>query len=184
VVALQGGVALRVREDEREAGETKLVEDFFETGGEAVIGELDEEIVGGVEGIFAGVGDGVFDVVVAEVEIAAGSEGEGDGFFGEGCAEGGEFFRDELRRESVTAAGVGGADDVGDAVGNGHTGHGDGGFQVGRAIVEAGQKVMVDIDHWQKGYHHSIWRVRGSVGGVGCIERKTNLFSLSGDASV
>ena len=45
------------------------------------------------------------------------------------------------------AAGVGGADDVGDAVFDRDAGHGDGGFEVGGAVVEAEKQVVVDIDH-------------------------------------
>lgn len=153
VVALQGGIALRVGEDEAEAGEAKLIKNLFKAGGESMVRELDEEIVSSVERIFAGMGDGVLDVVVAEVEITAGGEGERDGFVDEGGTECGNFLVDERRREVVTAAGVRGTDDVGDSIGEGHAGHGDGGFEVRGAIVKAREQVMMDVDHWQKGYH-------------------------------
>jgi hypothetical protein len=42
---------------------------------------------------------------------------------------------------------VRGSDDVGYAVFRGDTGHGQGGLEVGRAVVETGEEMMVEIDH-------------------------------------
>lgn len=146
-VALEGGVALGMGEDGREAGELELVEGLGEGGGEAVVGQLDEQVGGAVDGELFGVGDGFVDVVVAEMEVAADAEGEVDVFGGEGVAEGGEALGVALWVVGIGAAGVGGAHDVGDAVFKRDAGHGDRGFEVGRAVVEAEEQVVVDVNH-------------------------------------
>jgi hypothetical protein len=146
-VALEGGVALGVGEDGDHAGVLEFVKGFAEGGGEGEVGEFDEEVGVLVEGVFGGVGEGVVDVFVEEMEVAAGGEGERDGLGFEGGLEFSEAGVVEGGVEVPVAAGVGGGDDMGDAVIGGHAGHGDGGFEVGRAVVEGGEEMMVDVDH-------------------------------------
>jgi hypothetical protein len=146
-VALQGWIALGVGKDGAHAGQAQLVKRFVEVGREAVVGEFDEEIVATVERIFFGIGDGVLHVVVAEVEVAAGGDGKGNGFGGEGGAEGVDAASDFSGVEVIDVVGVRGSDDVGYAVFRGDTGHGQGGLEVGRAVVETGEEMMVEIDH-------------------------------------
>jgi hypothetical protein len=40
---------------------------------------------------------------------------------------------------------------VGDAVGGGDAAHGEGGFEVFRAVVEGWKEMVVEIDHWDEG---------------------------------
>ena len=109
-------------------------------------------------------GDGVVDVVVAEVEVAADAEGEREGFGGDGGAEGGEAFGDDFWLVGPRAAGVGSADDVGDAVGDSHLAHSDGGFEVRGTVVEAEKKMVVDINHrWE---HEGADIGQGIIAGV------------------
>ena len=149
--ALEDGVAFRVGEDGDEAGLAELEESFLEAGGEGVFGEFDEEVIEAVDGVTGGVGQGVLDVVVAEVEVAAQTEGKGDACLGEGDAEFGGACLDEGGIEGIAAAGVGGGDDVGDAVGNGDLGHLEGGGEVRRTVVQPWQKMVVYVDHPVKG---------------------------------
>ena len=144
---MDGGVALGVGENGNEPGELELVEGFVEAWREAEVRKFNEDIGAFVDGVLFRVGEGVLDVVVGHVEIAAGAEREGDGGGGEGCAEFVEFGGVEGGVEDITAAGVGGTDDVGDAVGSGHSCHGDGGFKVWGTVIERGQEMVVEVDH-------------------------------------
>jgi hypothetical protein len=105
------------------------------------------EIVAAIEGVFPGVGDGVLHVVVAEVEVAAGGYGEGDGCGGEGGAKGVDAPGDLGGVKIVDVVRVGGGDYVGYAVVRGDPGHGHGRLEVGRAVVEAGKQMMMKVDH-------------------------------------
>ncbi len=70
-VALQRRIAFGVGEDGAHTGQAELVEGLVQVRGKAVVGQLDQQVVATVEGVFLGVGDGVLHVVVAEVEVAA-----------------------------------------------------------------------------------------------------------------
>jgi len=146
-IALQGWVALGVGEDGAHAGEAELVEGFIEVEREAVVGELGEQVLAAVDGELVRVGDGVLQVVVGHVEVATGAEDKGDGFGGEGAAQLGEAAGVAFGVEVVDVVGVGCDDDVGDAVCDRDAGHGDRGFEVGRAVVQLGQQMVVEVDH-------------------------------------
>ena len=133
--ALEGEVALGVGEDVDHAGGTEVVEGFAHAGSEDDVGQLDEEIAAGVDGVASGVGVGIFDVVVGEMEVAAGAERERDGLGGESGAEIVEARGGDGGVEGPVGAGVWSADDVSDAVGRGHACHGEGGREVGRAVI-------------------------------------------------
>ncbi len=85
-IVLQGGVALGVGEDRREAGELEVVEGLGEAGGKAVVGDLDEQVAEAVDAEARGVGLGLLHIVEGEMEVAAAAEGEGDAFaWRDGC---------------------------------------------------------------------------------------------------
>jgi hypothetical protein len=86
-------------------------------------------------------GDHVFR---AEVEVAAGGEVE---TVAEVALELVAGLADAGIVECPRAAGVRCGDDVGDAVGDGGFGHGEGVFEAAGAVVEARQDVTVQIDH-------------------------------------
>ena len=96
-----------------------------------MVGEFGEEVFAGVDGVLAGVGDGVLEVVVGHVEVAADGERDGDTLGGEGGADGGEAAVDAVVVVSVDVVGVGRGDDVGDAVLGRDAAHGYRGVQVG-----------------------------------------------------
>ncbi len=87
-VTLERGVAFGVGEDGGYAGVLEVVEGFADAGGDAEVGEFDEQVFFVVDGVAGGIGESVLDVVVAEMEVATLAEGEGDGF---GCEGGAEF---------------------------------------------------------------------------------------------
>ncbi len=115
-VLLESGIALGVGEDGGEAGELELVEGFREGAGDAVVGDLDHEIAEAVDGELGGLLLGFEDVVVGEMEVAAEAYFDGDGFGVEAALQLGCFGGVFLGKEGVGSVGVGGADDVGDAV--------------------------------------------------------------------
>ena len=84
--------------------------------------------------------------------------------------------------EVVVAVGVGGADDVGDAVGGGEAGHGDGGFHAGGAVVESGEEMVVDVYHGngkgitgRRGFASELARLAYSQGYTGPSESSPSL---------
>ena len=148
-VLLEDGVALGMGEDEVGAGEAQLVEGLVHVGRDGEVGQLDEEIVPGVDGEAVRVGARALDVVVAEVEVAAKAEGDSDAFAG---YEGAQLVKQLVVAvwvEGVAAVGVGRGDDVGDAVLGGHADHRERGFEIGGAVVQAGQEVVVDVYHYR-----------------------------------
>ena len=129
-IALQDRVAFRVSEDGREAGPAQLVESLFQVGREAVIREFDEEVVVTVDAVAFGRREGVLEVVVVEVEVAAEPDPERDaGAFQRGAELLGAP-ENELRLEAVAIAGVRRTDHVRDAVRDRDAGHLDGGGQI------------------------------------------------------
>jgi len=84
------------------------------------------------------------EIFVIEMEIAAGGELQASmEFFIEGVAFGlhGRKVEEELR------AAVGSGNYVGDAVGDGVFGHGEGIFEKFGAVVEAEQDMAVEVNH-------------------------------------
>lgn len=140
----EDGIAFGVGDDDAEAGLFEAVEHLAGIGKDDDIGEFDEEVAGGVEGVAAGVGEGIDEVVVHDVEVAAAGEGEVGGGGGAGEVEeaGGE-----IGVEVVAGVGVGGGDEVGGAGGGGDAEHFGGfGFVTG-AVVETGEEMAVEVDH-------------------------------------
>jgi len=150
--------ALGVGEDGLEAKdldvEQDLVEGFVATSKDG--GELDQDVVA------LGQGDLIAPGVVSQdveggggdLEFGALVEHEGQVFGGEPGGElgldGGAFFKVRIegcRGLAVLGREVGGADDVGDALGDVVAGELLGGGKVGGAVIEAGQDVAVDLDH-------------------------------------
>lgn len=83
---------------------------------------------------------------IFEVEVEVGTEAEGDAV-GHVC---GKSFADLLKEGFVAVAvvgevlvGVGGGDNVSDAVVGCHFDHGEGGGEVGGAVVDTGKEMMV-----------------------------------------
>ncbi len=143
-LGLEGGVALGMGEDGNDSAGDELVEGLADGGRDAVVGELDEQVLMVVDGVFAGVAELVLDVVVGEMEVAAEAEGDESG---NGGLDLGEAFAVDLGVVGPAVVGVRGADDVRDAVGGGRLDHGAGGFEVLGAVVEAIEQMVVNVDH-------------------------------------
>jgi len=146
-VTLQGWIPLGMGEDGFHSGQSELIEGFVQLRGQAIVREFDQEIVSTIQSVFAGVPDRILHVVVAEVEVAAGGNGEWNGLAGESRAEGGDSDGNLLWIEVVDVVGVGCSQHMGDAVVGCNAGHGDRGLEVRRAVVQAGQQVVVNVNH-------------------------------------
>lgn len=146
-VGLEGRVALGVGEDGCEVRELELVEDVGEAGREAVVGDLDEEIALAVDAEARGSGDGLLDVLVGDVEVGAVAEDQGDALAVEGAVELVDALEDDLGIVDITVVGVGGANDVGYAVLEGHAGHGEGVLGASGTVVESPEEVVMKVNH-------------------------------------
>ena len=142
------GVAFGVRDDGYHAQILQLAEDIFGGRWDEEFGEFDHQIakpVDGVDGVIAHAG---LDVVDAQVEVAAAMDAR---------LVAGEFveFLDPLIDERglivVLRIGMRGGDNVGGAVRGRNGEHGEAGFTVWRAVVEAVENMAVYIDHFDHG---------------------------------
>jgi hypothetical protein len=79
-----------------------------------------------------------------EVEVTA--EAQADNVLEE-RAQLGQALVDNLSLIRKGVAGVGCADDIRDSLGCGLAGHGQGGFEVGRAVVYAVNQMVMNVDH-------------------------------------
>src|SRR6185437_12094478 len=99
-----------------------------------------------VDGVFLRMGQCVLNIFVAQMEVAALAEREPvSQLFPQTREARGIFFR----TKTVFAVRVRCADNVRDAVPDGHLRHGEGSLDIGRAIVESIQQVMMNVDHAQ-----------------------------------
>jgi hypothetical protein len=144
----EDGIAFGVGDDDAESGLFEAVEHFAGIGEDDDIGEFDEEVAGGVEGIAAGVGEGIDEVIVHDVEVTATEESEVGGGGGAGEVE---EAVGEIGVEVVAGVGVGGGDEVGGAGGGGDAEHFGGFGFVAGAVVEAREEMAVEVDHGGRG---------------------------------
>ena len=107
------------------------------------VGELHQQIALLIDGVFPRIGDGVLDVVVAQMEIAAGIEAQPVAHRGRDL---GQPLANPLRLETVAQVGVRRPDQVRSAAVCRHARHGDGFLQRRRAIIHAIQQVAVNVD--------------------------------------
>ena len=159
-LAHQALVALGVGDHRDHAFGQQPGGELFHAEGDFAVWQLQEEY--GFALPLADEGDGLaldagheFD---AEAHLGGGGHLEGDVFVGQGLAEHGERGVDGRRGVVVAPrVDVRGADQVGDAFGHGPACEGQRGGQVGRAVVDAGEQMIVEVDH------------RGSVGRGGAL---------------
>src|SRR6478672_6325906 len=102
-----------------------------------------------VDGVTGGVVLRVLDVVEHQVEVAA--QAECHHLLAESLIHGilqlGENRGVRLRGEAVMMAGMRGAHDMRDAIGKRRLDHSERDIQSASAVVQAGEQVMVDINH-------------------------------------
>ena len=146
-VVLNGAHALGVGEDDGEAEGLEAADGGVEEGGEFFGPEVDEDVFAG-EGVGDEVVRGGVGGVGAEVDFAAGEEGEmnADGVQGllELVGAAGDHRGDGVVGEARPD--VWGAEGVGVAGGDEHAGAGEGFFEGAAAVVHAGDEVGVDVD--------------------------------------
>lgn len=138
------GIAFGMSDDRGEAGELEFVEGLVERGGDGEVGKLDEEVVFLVEGEAGRVVADLLKIFEAEMEIASRSENEPaiEGVLNLISAL---FY--QFGNKSMGRMGVGRADHVGNAIGDGHFRHGESEFEGVWAIVKAWKDVAVNVDH-------------------------------------
>lgn len=143
-IFLQVGVALGVGNHRGDSHFQQAKQGRGDLLGNGVIAELDEEIAGVADGVAVGVGEGVLEVVVGEVEIASQSEmGRVAGQLAKPLETGGQFFP----MIGVLVIGVGGGDDVLNAVLSGQPAHFQGHVPGGGAVIHFGDDVTVNVNH-------------------------------------
>ena len=138
-------VALRMGDDEGVAGVLQPAHGLGELGRDHHVGELDEQVTFSVDRITERVLNGVEDVGSVQVEVAPEAQLE---LTLEQFAQLGQALLVHRGLIGMRVAGVGGADDVGDALGGSFVGHGQGGFQIGRSVVDAVDQMVVNVDHF------------------------------------
>jgi hypothetical protein len=126
--------------------------------------------------VLAGMAFRVLDIVVAQVEVAAGRDRQGNALRGHGFTQGCQALGDQTGIEGISIAGVRRGDDVRDAIFGCHAGHLDRCLQVFGAIIQARQQMVMYVYHLAVSRVTSrlpafLWRSSGSVRVSSCIAR-------------
>lgn len=131
-------------DDGMQAEELEFVQGLVHGGRDGVVGKFDEEIIFLVERVEGRMLADMLEIFEAQVEIAAGGDGET-------AVEAGLKFIPahfyQFGNELVIGAGVRGGDDVRDAVADGHFSHGHGHFGIGGAVVKSWKYMAMNINH-------------------------------------
>src|SRR6185437_1377730 len=123
----------------------ELMESLLDGSGNGEIIEFDEEVGGLIQSEAFGVGAEGGEIFEIQVEIAASCDVEAISEAGLKLVA---AHADQFWVKRIFVAGVRRGNYVSDAVSDGHFRHLDGNFQGCGAIVKAGKKVAVDIDHY------------------------------------
>jgi len=142
----EDAVAFGMSDDWMKAEELNVVESLVHGRRDGEFVELDEEIVFLVEAILgAVVAAKELEIFVIEVEVGAGGELQAMAdFAGKFIASGADTGEIEL----MIGAAMGRGDDVGDAVGDGFFGHGEGDVDRSGAVIQPWKDVTVKVNHW------------------------------------
>jgi hypothetical protein len=140
---LQQLIALRVGDYGQDAGHAHAFKHLCGVLKDDHVGELDHQIALVTHGVLGGVGDGVLNIVVGEVEIAAFVD------TGMAASDVGEFFdalTDEIRLEGVLKIGMWGGDYIRRPGSGRHLQHRHAFLQAFGTVVQPIEDVAVDVD--------------------------------------
>ena len=135
-----------MRDDGTQSGKLQFVQGLIQRRRNRVVGKLDQEIVLLIERVARGIVLDVLQIFKAQMEIAPGGQNETPREDGLKLIA---ALPHQAGTERVVLIRVRGADDVRDAVGDGHFAHRLRDFERFGAVVDAGKYVAMNIHHRQ-----------------------------------